>query len=719
MKKLTLIFLLCLSPFLRAEENNSFYLVCPPDVWINCGAEIWDLSGYGTAHYYVNGHQYQAGQPEVIYDLTNCQTGKIYRTWEVEDYNWNIITCTQTIYVSGGSFNYYNIDWPETDLQLYGCNVSTQPDKLPYEYSRPHLDYVSCSMVGTSYKDQVFYFGPDCKKILRKWTVLDWCNYYPGSSNPGIWTYTQVIKVSNNEEPQLTCVDTIRVIPTNCDGAYVSMDDVILQGSACNGEYVVTNNSPYADKRKGNASGFYPIGQTSIYYEVEYACGQNTVCQQLVIVDEKKPVPYCLSQLNTALMPVDLDADGTPEDGMVELWAKDLNYGSFHPCYPGEDLLFSFSSDTDSTSVVFTCANVGLNDMQLWVTDGRGNQSWCAVTVDVQNNAANIPDCSPADQNLKGVTEDIYSQPLENVYIDVKSRAYYKSNIVLDTILVEKVIDSVQTAGGLILYMYDYVEEVQAREETVLVPGLVHNLKTDEEGKFFSPELDPFRSYTLQAFRFGDNSTIDEADVNLLKAYINNELEFNNIYSYIAADVNEDRKIDEEDLKILEEIAMREEDEWPNERQWVFYDSESIQNLVPGDNPLLYELNEKIVLDSATDRFDSKSFVGVLKGDLGTYEAYTNGQDIQLQRQSASSIKEKPSVYPNPFEDVINIDNPKGEELSIYIYSMDGRALTTIRRKGSKIIIAADMLPQGQMLIYRIVDGGEISTGKIMRVNRP
>lgn len=719
MKTLTLILFLCLSPFLRAEENNSIYLVCPPDVWLNCGAEIWDLSGYGTAHYYINGHQYNAGQPEVVYDLTNCQTGKIYRTWEVEDYDWNIISCTQTIYISGGSFNYYNIDWPETDLQLYGCNVSTKPNNLPYEYSRPHLDYVSCSMVGTSYKDQVFYFGPDCKKILRKWTVLDWCNYYPGSSNPGIWTYTQVIKVSNNEEPQLTCVDTIRVIPTNCDGAYVTLDDIIAQGSACNGEYVVTNNSPYADETKQNASGFYPVGETAIRYEVEYACGQNTDCQQLIIVDEKRPVPYCLSQLNTALMPVDVDGDGSPEDGMVELWAKDLNFASFHPCYPEEELLFSFSSDTDSTSVVFTCANVGLNDMQLWVTDARGNQSWCAVTVDVQNNAANIPDCSPPDQNLKGVAEDIYSQPLENVYIDVKSRAYYKNNIVLDTVLVEKVIDSVQTAGGLILYMYDYVEEVQAREETVLVPGLVHNLKTNEEGKFYSPELDPFRRYTLEAFRFGDNRAVDEEDVNILKAYINNELEFSNAYSYIAADVNEDRRIDQEDLKIVEEIVNGEEDEWPKERQWIFYDSESIESVLDCDNPLLYELSEKIILDSSTDRFDSKSFVGVLKGDLGTYETANNTQSLILRERLASSAKEKVSVYPNPFENEINIDNPGGEEISISIYSAEGKLLTKMIREGNKLVISADMFPEAQILIYRIVNGEEISTGKLMRVNRP
>lgn len=717
MRSISLLFIILYSFKLGANDETSINLVCPPDVWLNCGAEIWDLSAYGTAYYYVNGHAYSAGQPQVVYDLTTCETGKIYRTWQVEDYNWNLISCTQTIYISGGSFNYHNIHWPESDLQLYGCNISTHPDNLPYEYSRPHYDYMSCSMVGTSYKDQVFVFGPDCKKILRKWTVLDWCNYYPGNPNPGIWTYTQVIKVSKQEPPQLSCPQKIELLPNNCNGTYVNLQDVVADGQACSGSYVVVNDSPYADENGANASGFYPIGKTTVHYSVEYACGQHIYCSQEIVVKEKTPVPYCLSTLNVALMAVDDDGDGIPEDGMVELWAKDLDYASYHPCYPNETLSFSFSSSLDSSFVVFNCDHVGANEMQLWVTDSRGNQAWCAVTVNVQNNAANIPDCRPPDQNLRGIVKSISEEPLENVYIDVKSRAHYKTQILFDTVQTEVVIDSFITNGGLIVYMYDLQEELVPRQQTVLVPGEVFYLQTDAEGRFFSPELDPTRTYTINAFRFGDNSRIDESDIEALKAYLYESTDFENPYSYLAADINEDRQIDYTDLQILEEIYAGEEDEWPNERQWVFFDAAHFEGMESETNPLSLELSERIVLDQGVNRFKDKRFVGILKGDIGHYEAEVNGSGL-VERRSISLKNQDMQPYPNPFVNQIYFPNPGNLECTVELFGMDGKRILSKRSSESTI----EIMPQKNLghhtYIYRITNTEGIFTGKLFCVTQ-
>ena len=376
-----------------SSSKASTTLICPPDVWLNCGDEIWDLSSYGNAYYYINGVQHSAGDPSVSYDLTVCETGRIYRTWTIMDPNWVTHSCTQTIKVRGSNFGYHNIDWPKNDLVIEGCNTSTHPDNLPEGYGYPQYDHYSCSMVGASYKDQVFYFGVDCKKILRTWTVLDWCNYFPGNSSPGKWSYVQTIKISGNNMPMLNCPQDLELYPENCDGRYVEMNDIVVNGQGCNGAFQVYNDSPYADENGADASGFYPIGSTTINYRVEYACGEEQICQQVITVKEKAAVPYCLATLNVALMPLDTDGDQLVDDGMVELWASDLNHASYHPCRPNEYLRFSFSSNVDSTSRIFTCKDVGENEVQMWVTDTRGNQSWCSVIVNVQNNAANIPDC--------------------------------------------------------------------------------------------------------------------------------------------------------------------------------------------------------------------------------------------------------------------------------------------------------------------------------------
>ena len=105
-------------------------------------------------------------------------------------------------------------------------------------------------------------------------------------------------------------------------------------------------------------------------------------------------------------MPVDEDRDGTPEDGSVLIWANDINFKSSSPC--GLDLTFSFDAEGLESSLEFTCANVGVNDLSVYVTDTNGNQSFCRVGIFVQNNAANIPGC-----NANDIAEDAEDEQAE------------------------------------------------------------------------------------------------------------------------------------------------------------------------------------------------------------------------------------------------------------------------------------------------------------------
>ncbi|MFN8329769.1 MAG: hypothetical protein U0T81_00880 [Saprospiraceae bacterium] len=52
-------------------------------------------------------------------------------------------------------------------------------------------------MISIEYKDEIFTIEPDaCFKILRHWTVIDWCQYDPFiDPNVGRWEALQVIKV--------------------------------------------------------------------------------------------------------------------------------------------------------------------------------------------------------------------------------------------------------------------------------------------------------------------------------------------------------------------------------------------------------------------------------------------------------------------------------------------------------------------------------------------
>ena len=393
------------------EEGESFQLYCPNDVTISCSDDIWNLDQYGNATYYYNGGWYDAGTPTVNYYLNSCNSGYITRTWSVEDYNWNWYSCTQTITVlaDGNSFNESNITWPQEHITLEGCYPSTHPSQLPPGWGYPtwYNSGSSCGTnnIGVSFSDQTYTISSTCKKIVRKWTVIDWCQYNPngyGGYTAGLWTYYQFIKISKGDVPYLICPEDITVNSHNCVNAYVDVPPLWVDGDACGGDFEITNNSQYADSNGADISGVYPVGWHTVKYTVKYGCGSKKTCtRKIKVTKNKPPTPYCYASLAVPLMGVDEDGDGVFEDGMVEIWAKDLDKGSTASCNGGT-LKFSFSSDVTDTYKTFTCDDVGENEVQMWVTDSKGNQSYCVVIIDVQNNGANIPNCEPEPDDTDG-----------------------------------------------------------------------------------------------------------------------------------------------------------------------------------------------------------------------------------------------------------------------------------------------------------------------------
>ena len=705
--------------FLNSEKAGAVELFCPSDVWVNCNAEIWDLSIYGNAYYIKNGIQYDAGSPSVVYDLTSCNTGVIYRTWSIEDQYWNWISCTQTIHVSGGNFNNTHIYWPHQDLHLYGCSTSTHPNDLPYGYSYPEYAYVSCSHVGTSFKDQTFIFGPDCKKILRKWTLIDWCNYGSGSGQ-GIFTYTQVIKVSNTETPVLSCPKTIEVDATECDSMYVNTGMVSVEGMSCTGDYAIYHDSEFADLQGADASGTYPIGSYTVDYLVEYACGREMVCRTEIIVHDKKPaVPYCYATLNVSLMGQDTDGDGAFDDGMVEIWAKDLDVASYHPCNNGP-LKFSFSSDPDDGFRIFTCEEVGPNVLQMWVTDILGNQSYCVVTVNVQNNAASIPDCIYEDPGnmpaLSGTITDESDNLLENVVVYVKDKhPIYDYEMEYDTVNEFTIVDSFYNQTNALVYVYEMTTTIK---EIKLDSSEFYNvmyLESNKRGVYGSDDVLYYRDYKINAFKEGDMSRVDEQDLSLLIGHIDESAPFQNPYSYLAADINEDGYIDQEDVSLLEELLSGDEDEWPNERQWVFYNRKSMYAM--SDRPHEDGLDQTVEILNFENLGHELDFVGVLKGDIDKHEISDSGKALNLNNTTHAK-SELNRVFPNPFAEELYIESSADGAVHIMVFDTNGHKVFDQKMAKNPGIIklrSANEWESGSYM-YQIITDEEKVSGKLIKI---
>lgn len=447
------------------QDNSSPHLICPPNITVSCSfwfgpdalnnpynhtfgtvavngaprlpiiindpGNSWNQQPYnwgidGTTGGSVcngNGGNVWVTIPEVIDYRNACGVGVIKRKFYVET-GWWSDWCYQTITVKDYSNNYFNIDWPE-DYHIDGCQYGPEdvdPDELPPPYNRPTWngwnDFGSgCSLIGYAHEDLVFTFSEGaCYKILRTWTVIDWCKYQ--ANNPytqGIWTHVQVIKLFNHNPPQFVygCQDVVvDGYEPYCSGRFFQqphVEDDCTPTELLKWDYKIDKwndgsyDISYAGTGQPTVDIVLPDGWHKILWNVSDACGNYTTCSYKVHVHDKKaPTPVCYYGLSTVVMPL---------GGMVTIWAKDFNASSSDNCTPPYKLRYSFSSNPLEASRTFTCDDLGTNAVQIWVFDEYGNSDYCTTFIKINDNE----DACVGMNTVQGLVTTTDEEPLPNV----------------------------------------------------------------------------------------------------------------------------------------------------------------------------------------------------------------------------------------------------------------------------------------------------------------
>lgn len=582
-------------------------ITCPADMIVECDFTYDEdnlADFFGDAVAYDNCSVTM--EEEAEYHLNQCNLGYITRTFTATDAGGRVATCEQTItFVNSHPFNeYYNdILWP-ADITMEGCDDPSSVDYLPSETGYPQFNEGACDLVGADYDDQVFTFnnsnGEACFKIVRKWEVIDWCQFVElpgGGVNYPVWTHTQIIKIHNTVKPTIT---------SNCDPKSVCTYD-----SACADGYIeltatatddcTTTLKWYAKIDLNNdgsfesglsksgtsntavASGTYPIGTHRIVWTFEDKCGNATSCEQLFsVINCKAPTPYCLNGLAVDLMPVDTDNDGTIDDGMVELWASDFDNGSSHPC--GYRVILSFSADTTEKNHVFTCADLGNADVTIYSSivtpEGQLIQAFCNTYVSIQdNNHA----CSNQTVERVGVTGNLATED---------SRDVETVEVTLDNSNLEP----------------DY---------------------SDESGNYAFLDMPLGGAYeVIPAKDYDYKNGVSTLDLVLIQRHILNLQNLNSPYKIIAADVNKDEKVTASDLSELRKVILGILPEFANNTSWRFVDKN--YEFINANLPLGEAFPETYVIDqlSADMKID---FVAIKVGDVNL-----NAETTELSRNANS-----------------------------------------------------------------------------------
>ncbi len=603
------------------EDHLTPHIYCPPDITVSCDYPIDynHLSDFGSVHmnqsqvqpihiydpyYYPNGHAgydgYVGGGAcggnywvyESHYSDFDCGTGIIYRTFTIENTPYS---CTQKIYVRDPHpFTGSSIHWPY-DVELPNCG----PNNLhPDQTGKPTWYDDDCSLIATTYRDEVFTIVPDaCFKILRHWSVIDWCQFEPNHPyNKGRWDYTQIIKLKNSDAPYFDDCNDMTFCTTDvydCNGKaplYGSAQDDCTPDSLLNWHWCIDLNNDGVGPYQGqydllgytrSAAGYYPFGTHKVLWRVEDLCGNYNTCSYLFTVEDcKKPSPVCLGAVSTVVMPA---------SGMIELNARHFDASSFDNCTEADDLIFSYSTDITEVTRVFTCNNLGTNQLEIWVTDEAGNQQFCTSYLILEDND-NVCPGSPMPL-LNGSVLTVDGEAITGTEVQIETGNINIRNFA-----------EIGNDGN---FDFGSFAEIESTSFPMVVS------KTD----------DPLNGVSV-------------LDLLLLQKHILQLRSISDPYILVAADVNGDLAVDARDLLETKLVMLNRQPLFSQNTSWLYIED------IDGINPQYAQKNEFEVIAS-TDVPANLELIGVKIGDL-------NGS-AQLGLQSGDTRSTKSMRIPDQF----------------------------------------------------------------------
>jgi hypothetical protein len=532
-------------------------LICPPDITLDCGGDYTNISLTGEATTFDNCGvvlNYNT------YDhLNNCNEGYYVRTWNAADPSGNISTCDQFIYIINSNlFDESDIVWPP-DYEVFECGAPLDPGVIPAPYNLPVIYENDCSIIEVAYDDLVFEIAPPaCFKIIRTWTVVDWCQ--ATAQGGGTWTHSQILKVHDNTAPVISCPQSITIDNDDPDcEAHVDIPDISI--TDCSNDiissYTIDSNMDGTIEFYGNginASRVYPNGIYEIIFAVEDNCGNSSSCAfHLTINDIKKPAVNCLFGVGAELVEFDSDGNGTPDAQIAQVWDTELIQSMSDNCTTADQLRLRVRRTGTGTGVptdhvvTFDCSDIGTQPVEVWVGDNADNWDYCETFVEVQDN-----------MGICGLTAT-----------------------------------AAMVSGGIVNTGNAGVEEVTV----VLAGSSMPAYMTSATGNYQFMGVPLNDAYTIVPQRDNDPTNgVTTYDIVLITKHILGIAPFNTPYKMLAADVNRSGSITAFDLVQLRQLILGVITELPNNTSWRFVRSD-YQFLNPA-NPFMEDIPEVGTLDN-------------------------------------------------------------------------------------------------------------------------
>ena len=555
---------------------------CPKDISIECTDDYLNLELTGDAKAFDNcGIDTFYHKDEV--HINQCNVGWVKRTWYATDKNdYQAQPCYQVITIKDSDnfkFKGSDIIWPRKTVTFTDC-IENFDTSITGSVRFRNEDF--CSMVAARFKDDTFKVVDDaCLKILRHWEVIDWCNF-DNDPKGSTWNYTQVIMLQNEVAPVFDSVCQTRTFCTygKCRGEVdytkTATDDCTLDPNDLFWSYKIDiDNDGTWDIGPINSNHIKRIFDNGTYrvaWSVEDGCGNISTCEEIFIVkDCKKPTPLCITELTTVVMNY---------VGMVTICAKDFNLGtncyncntgSYDNCTPKDELKYSFSKDTTNECITYTCDSIPngkqiQKKLQMWVTDNAGNQDFCTVFINLEDNEGNACQDTTVGSIVYGFVQNPQNTVLPKVELKLKSNEQEKTAV------------------------------------------------TNNDGKYEFSNVSEDENYRLES-NYGNNFLygVTTLDIVLIQKHLLGIKKLDKPYQYIAADVNNSKTITASDILAIRKLILGStEDFGKKTKSWTFVkESDDIRN----NTHILSTKFDEINIDKTS--FDKKNnLIGIKMGDI-------------------------------------------------------------------------------------------------------
>ncbi len=603
-----------------------------------------------------------------------CDGGQVVREWFIDidrsgDFSTGDAFCTQIVSVNTSTlFDPNTIKWPKhhDGSQIAGVNLECNDDNeltegpvtvtmgdafacVPDEtLDEPVWCDSDCGLVGYTMESDTILASDACLKIIRRWTIVDWCLFSPNGvatddendtasdsfeavedwaqgecascpdgrqaiADPvyfrysnvdidGYYTFDQVISVIDDSTPDISAPETFSVNtatddPTKEDSPLCQGADVVEASASdlCGGDMISSDLLRWSITVLNGDEVIATKSSTGATATMMTPVGSPGDTYQIrwVVSDgcgnesaRITDVIYGDEQAPTPFCVTGLTTSISGSNRSVVVWANEFEFGSFDNCTATEDLIYSIVRIGEE---VTRPGEAGFGDQSNITLSCEDSSNFNEFDVWIFDESGNGETC----QVTITVTGDCDQESGDDLGEDIGSSVFVTGSVnTMDNQAFPEVLMTIESNNQ---------SEFPLQE------------LTDDNGEYVFNNLLIDESYKISAERPDTYiNGVSTLDLIIIQQHILGQQSLDSPYSIIASDANNDQNLTAADIVELRRLVLGVSDVLEDIDTWIFIDATDV--FFDPSNP--WPFTQDITLRNLNSNVLNGDFIGVKIGDV-------------------------------------------------------------------------------------------------------